>query len=164
MYLRSDSAAGVRFLAAMAEGRGVKPSARAAGVGKETGYRWLRERFLASRALGVSVADARAELGYFSARVVEWDRDRAIGVPVRHHLAVPVDAEAEFWSRFLGGEDSETARRAAGIGRSTAYRWMQRRFLTLRDGGAPAAAVRRRLRIGPFRAAAWEAERRRALE
>jgi IS30 family transposase len=97
MYLQSDSAAGVRFMAAMAEGRGVKPSARAAGVGKETGFRWLRERFLASRALGVSVADAQAELGYFSARVVEWDRDRAIGVPVRHHLAVPVDVEAEFW-------------------------------------------------------------------
>jgi transposase, IS30 family len=72
MYLQSDSAAGVRFMAAMAEGRGVKPSARAAGVGKETGFRWLRERFLASRALGVSVADAQAELGYFSARVVEW--------------------------------------------------------------------------------------------
>ena len=164
MYLRSDSAAGVRFLAAMAEGRGVKPSARAAGVGKETGFRWLRERFLALRALGVSVADAQAELGYFSARVVEWDRDRVIGVPVRHHLAVPVDVEAEFWSRFLGGEDSETARRAAGVGRSTAYRWVQRRFLTLRDGGAPAAAVRRQLRIGPARAAAWEAERRRALQ
>ena len=164
MYLRSDSAAGVRFLAAMAEGRGVKPSARAAGVGKETGYRWLRERFLASRALGVSVADAQAELGYFSARVIEWDRDRATEDPVRHHLAVPVDAEAEFWSSFLDGEDIEIARSAAGIGRSTAYRWMQRRFLTLRNDGVPAAAVRRRLRIGPARAVAWEAERRRALE
>jgi hypothetical protein len=43
MHLRSDSAAGVRFLASMREGRGIKPSARAAGVGKETGYRWLRE-------------------------------------------------------------------------------------------------------------------------
>ena len=52
MYLRSDSVAGVRFLASMAEGRGVKPSARAAGVGKETGYRWLR----GCRGLRVQVA------------------------------------------------------------------------------------------------------------
>jgi hypothetical protein len=41
MYLRRDSAAGVRFLAAVKEGRGLKPSARAAGSGKQTGYRWL---------------------------------------------------------------------------------------------------------------------------
>ena len=46
MHLRSDSAAGVRFLASMREGRGIKPSARAAGVGKETGYRWLREAYV----------------------------------------------------------------------------------------------------------------------
>ena len=48
MYLRSDSAAGVRFLASVREERGIKPSARAAGVGTATGYRWLRESFLAS--------------------------------------------------------------------------------------------------------------------
>lgn len=49
MYLRSDTAAGVRFLASVREGRGIKLSARAAGTGKETGYRWLRESFLALR-------------------------------------------------------------------------------------------------------------------
>jgi hypothetical protein len=49
MYLRSDSAAGVRFLAAVKEGRGLKPSARAAGIGMATGYRWLRESFVALR-------------------------------------------------------------------------------------------------------------------
>jgi hypothetical protein len=49
MYLHRESAAGVRFLGAVQEGRGLKPSARAAGIGKETGYRWLREAFLALR-------------------------------------------------------------------------------------------------------------------
>jgi hypothetical protein len=52
MYLRSDSAAGVRFLAAVKEGRDLKPSARAAGIGKATGYRWLRESFVALRGQG----------------------------------------------------------------------------------------------------------------
>jgi len=58
MHLRSNSAAGIRFLASMRLGRGVKPSARVAGVGKETGFRWLRESFLALRDEGVSVAEA----------------------------------------------------------------------------------------------------------
>jgi hypothetical protein len=66
MHLRSDSAAGVRFLAGMREGRGLTPSARAAGVGKTTGYRWLREAFLALGEDGCSVEDAQAELGYYS--------------------------------------------------------------------------------------------------
>src|ERR1700722_9688086 len=41
MHLRSDSAAGARFLASMRVDRGSKPSARALGrVGTETGPRW----------------------------------------------------------------------------------------------------------------------------
>lgn len=52
MYLRADSAAGVRFLSSVREGRGLKPSARAAGVGKETGYRWLREAFVSAAGAG----------------------------------------------------------------------------------------------------------------
>ena len=63
MYLRSDSAAGVRFLAVVKEERGLKPSARAAGIGKATGYRWLRESFVALRGQGFSVEAAEAELG-----------------------------------------------------------------------------------------------------
>jgi transposase len=55
----------------MREGRGLKPAARAAGVGKATGYRWLREAFLALREDGFSVEDAQAELGYYSVRVLE---------------------------------------------------------------------------------------------
>ena len=79
MHLRSDSAAGVRFLASIREGRGLKPSARAAGVGKETGYRWLRESFVVLRDRGLSVAEAQVELGYFSPMVSRWDEQRAAG-------------------------------------------------------------------------------------
>lgn len=49
MHLRSSSAAGVRFLTSVKEGRGLKRSAREAGIGKETGYRWLREAYVAHR-------------------------------------------------------------------------------------------------------------------
>jgi hypothetical protein len=38
MHLSSSSAAGVRFLTTVREGRGLKKSAREAGIGKETGY------------------------------------------------------------------------------------------------------------------------------
>ena len=80
MHLHRDSAAGVRFLGAVREGRGVKPSARAAGVGKETGYRWLREAFGALREQGLSVLEAQALLGYFSALVLGWDERRTAGL------------------------------------------------------------------------------------
>jgi hypothetical protein len=69
MYLRSNSAAGVQFFAALREGRGLRPSARAAGVGKTTAYRWLREAFVDLRAGGCSVEKAQIELGYVSARM-----------------------------------------------------------------------------------------------
>jgi len=74
MHLNRDSAAGVRFLAAVLEGRGVKPSARAAGVGRETGYRWLREAFGALREHCLSVLEAQVMLGYSSALVLGWLR------------------------------------------------------------------------------------------
>jgi hypothetical protein len=103
MYLGSDCAAGVRFLAAVQEGRGLKPSARAAGVGKATGYRWLREAFLALRDSGCSVEDAQAELGYFSALALVWDQQRLTAPGRRrHHLAVDQATEDEFWRSFLG--------------------------------------------------------------
>jgi IS30 family transposase len=76
VHLRSASAAGVRFLAAMREWRGVKPSARAAGIGKESGFRWLRESFVALRERGVPNAEAQARLGYPSQRVLLWEEQR----------------------------------------------------------------------------------------
>ena len=56
MYQQFDSPAGLRFLAYIREGRGLKPSARAAGIGKETGYRWLREEYLRLRGEGLDHA------------------------------------------------------------------------------------------------------------
>ncbi len=91
MYLRADSAAGVRFLSSVRGGRGLKASARAAGVGKETGYRWLREVFLVLRSQGIGVDEAQAQLGYRSPLVQGWECDRlASRGDGRHHLAVPV--------------------------------------------------------------------------
>lgn len=81
MHLHRESAAGVRFLAAVKEGGGLKASARAAGVGKETGYRWLRESFLALRVQGLGVEAAQAELGYISALFARWDRRYPRGGP-----------------------------------------------------------------------------------
>jgi len=114
MHLHRDSAAGVRFLAAVREGRGLKPSARAAGVGKETGYRWLREAFGALREQGLSVLEAQAMLGYSSALVLGWDAQRTAGLrDGRHHLAVDASVEDLFWVRFAAGDSLGAARRAA---------------------------------------------------
>ena len=149
MVLRSDSSAGVRFLASVAEGRGIKPSARAAGVGKETRYRWLRDTFIELRRQGSSVKEARIELGISLSRAEEWDKHRvARGGDGRHHLAVPARMEKGFWVAYLGGGSLEVARRSAGVGRSTGYRWLQARFLAARRDGqsvkssAPMAAAR----------------------
>jgi hypothetical protein len=64
MHLRSSSAAGVRFLSSVREGRGLNRSAREAGVGKETGYRWLREAYVAHRRGGKSIAETEAVMGW----------------------------------------------------------------------------------------------------
>jgi transposase, IS30 family len=165
MYLRSDSAAGVRFLASMREGRGLTPSARAAGVGKQTGYRWLREAFVALREQGVGVAAGQASLGYFSPLVARWEQQRVSGRrDRRHHLAVGEEVEDAFWASFLGGETLGAACRAAGVSRASAYRWWRRRFTTLREQGVSVRSVARKLRLPRERSAVWEAERRKAHE
>jgi IS30 family transposase len=162
VHLRSDSAAGVRFLASVREGRGLKPSARAAGVGKETGYRWLREAFLALREQGFNASDAQAELGYCTPLAAVWEQTRADGGGGRHHLALALDVEEIFWTRYLGGDDLDSARRAAGVARSTAYRWLQRRYMLMREKDIPGRRIASELRLPSARAAAWEAERRRS--
>jgi len=149
----------------MREGRGLKPSARAAGVGKETGYRWLRESFVVLRDRGLTVAEAQVELGYFSPMVSRWDEQWAAGGDgCRHHLAVDARVEDTFWILFDGGENLAVACRAAGVGRSTAYRWWQRRFMALRDEGVAPKVAARRLRVPQNRASVWEAERRQARQ
>jgi len=75
MGLRSDSAAGTRFLAAAHEGRGIKPAARSVGVHPWTGYRWLREAFLVLRRNALDVEAAQAELGCCTAKAQVWDEE-----------------------------------------------------------------------------------------
>jgi len=164
VHLRRDSAAGVRFLAAVREGRSLKASARAAGVGMETGYRWLREAFDALRNEDFGLEEARAALRCSSSRIQVWEQERlARRGDGRHHLAVDAAVEDAFWVSFAAGASVEAARRAAGVGRSTAYRWWRRRFLELRQQGVPVRGAARRLRVPPARANVWEAARQRAV-
>ena len=79
MHLSSSSAAGVRFLTSVREGRGLKRSAREAGIGKETGYRWLREAYVAHRRGGKSIAETEAVMGLASAKSIAWEAEVAAG-------------------------------------------------------------------------------------
>lgn len=86
MYRSSTSAAGIRFLSSITEGRGLKRSVREAGVDKKVGYRWLRERYLRHRRNGVPAAEAEAEaealLGFSSVRLSIWEAE--VGNSERH--------------------------------------------------------------------------------
>lgn len=159
MHLRRSSAAGSRFLALVREGGGLKPSARAAGIGKATGYRWLREAFVELRADGVGVAEAQQQLGFASPLVLEWERARVAAARGRHHLAVGQAVEDTFWSCFEDGASVDDARRAAGVGRATAYRWWRRRFGECRAQGLSVRAAAVSLRIAPAQARRWELDR-----
>ena len=77
MHLSSSSAAGVRFLTSVREGRGLNRSAREAGIGKETGYRWLREAYVAYRRGGKSIAETEAVMGLASAKSIAWEAEVA---------------------------------------------------------------------------------------
>jgi transposase, IS30 family len=85
MHLSSSSAAGVRFLTSVREGRGLNRSAREAGIGKETGYRWLCEAYIAHRRGGKSIAEREAVMRLASARSIAWKPRR--GPPVGITLA-----------------------------------------------------------------------------
>ena len=121
MFRASTSAAGVRFLSSIKEGRGLKRSAREAGVDKEVGYRWLREGYLRHRRSGVAAAEAEALLGFFSVRVAVWEAE--VANSERHHLRVDVGVETAFWTAYESGVELSAAASLAGVGRSTAYRW-----------------------------------------
>ena len=103
MYLSSSSAAGIRFLASVKLGHGLKPSARHAGIDKEVGYRLLREEYLQRRRDGKTSSETTAELGFATSRLVAWDAD--VGqVKDRHHLRVDVDEGASFGWRLIAGK------------------------------------------------------------
>lgn len=111
MHLERGSAAGVRFLAAIKEGSGLKASARAVGVGKETGYRWLRESFFALREQGLGLESVQVELGYSSPLFTRWDQRFPLGEEPGHHLRIQAQVEQAFWDRFLASGSLEAARR-----------------------------------------------------
>jgi IS30 family transposase len=146
MYISSASAAGVRFLAAIKEGRGLKRSAREAGINKEVGYRWLRERYLVLRRAGKTMVEATAELGFTTSRLLAWEADVTRDTD-RHHLRVDVRAEDAFWAAFDGGLRMDFAAGAAGVSRSTGYRWINKRFDQLRQSGLTVRGCQERLRL-----------------
>lgn len=162
MYLQRDCPSGIRFLAAVKQGNGLKPSARAAGIGIGIGYRWLRESFSALREQSVAVAAAQVQLGFHSPMVLEWEARRVVGGR-RHHLSVEAAVEDMFWGAFLGGANVNTACVLAGVGRSTGYRWWRIRFDAMRQEGKSVRVVARALRVSAVQAQSWDAERRQAV-
>jgi IS30 family transposase len=163
MYRQFDSPAGVRFLALIRDGNGLKPSARAVGIGKETGYRWLRDEYLKLRREGLSHAAAQAKLGFFSDRAEEWNERFLEGENGRHHFQVEPSVEEAFWAAYLAGANLEASTEASGVNRSTGYRWLYQRFVELRTT-LPASRVRKNLRLLPATSAAWETRRKMHLE
>lgn len=162
MHLSSSSAAGVRFLTSVREGRGLNRSAREVGIGKETGYRWLREAYVAHRRGGKSIAETEAVMGLASAKSIAWEAEVAAG-PGRHHLRVAVDAEARFWAVYDAGTGADAAASAAGVGRSSGYRWLGRRFCELRAAGFTVKGAQRLLRLSDQVTARAEGQRAAAM-
>jgi transposase, IS30 family len=161
MAFRSDSVSGVRFLAAVHEGRGIKPAARSVGVHPWTGYRRLREAFLALRSNGLDAEAAQDDLGCFTAKAQVWEKEFLAGLGNgRHHLRVRAEVEDIFWAHYDQGGSLSTASALAGVSRSTGYRWLQARFTALRDCGMSRAAAARQLRLSRGRSQRWELERR----
>jgi len=92
MGIRSDSAAGVRFLAAVHEGRGIKPAARSVGIHPDTGYGLLRRAFLTLRSQGLDAQAAQSDLGCFTAKAQVWEQEFLAGLgDGRHHFRVRVE-------------------------------------------------------------------------
>lgn len=160
LYLSLSSPQAVRFLALIREGRGLKPSARIAGIGKETGYRFLRERYLQLRRSGSDPAAAVTVVGVTSSRVASWEA--RLNLDGRHHLRVKLSVEERFWSAFHAGASVEDAAVESGLGRATGYRLVRRRFDELREGSS-VASVAVTLRLSGKRADLLERERRSRL-
>lgn len=158
MYLSSTSPAGVRFLASIKQGNDLKPSARSAGIGKETGYRWLRERYLEFRRDGSSPADSMAALGFVSSRIPAWEATVS-GTTGRHHLQANAEDEAAFWAAFEGGKSLDESALAGAVSRSTSYRWLHIRFDQLRSSKVTVTRCQSLLRLTDQRCRSFERER-----
>lgn len=158
MYLSSGSPTGIRFLASIRQGNGLKPSARAAGVHQEVGYRWLRESYLEFRRDGKNPAEATEALGFTTSRLPAWEAEVG-GASGRHHLRVSVEDEATFWEAFDAGKDLAQSALVAGVGRSTGYRWLQIRFEQFRGQKVTLKRCQARLRLTDQRCQALEHDR-----
>ncbi|GAA1874612.1 hypothetical protein GCM10009715_21750 [Paeniglutamicibacter psychrophenolicus] len=158
MYLSSSSPTGIRFLASIKQGNGLKPSARAAGIHKEIGYRWLRESYLRFRSEGLGPAEATEALGFTTSRLPAWEAAVAVATG-RHHLQANVQDETEFWAAFARGTRVDQAAEAAGVSRSTAYRWIRARFDELRGSKVILKRCQTLLRLTSHRCQGLERER-----
>ena len=132
-----------------------------AGIDKEVGYRFLRDRYLALRRDGMSTLDAVDTLGFRSTRVASWEA--AVAHDRRHHLRVDAAREQSFWHAFASGSGVAVSARATGVSTSTGYRWLERRFVELRVNGIGVTGCARRLRLSRVRADRFERERLRLL-
>jgi transposase, IS30 family len=127
----------------------------------ETGYRVLRDAYIRRRLEGVDFEAAQAELGFRSSRVESWELKIAevLRDGDRHHLQHDAAVENLFWDCYASTLSASDAAKAAGIGRSTAYRWLRGRFFGLRDQGCRRAAVAATLGVDAVLAARWDQAR-----
>ncbi|WP_461186785.1 IS30 family transposase [Arthrobacter sp. Z4-13] len=162
MYQQFDSPTGVRFLALIKEGKSFRESVRVTGIGKETGYRWLRDEYLRFRSKGRDHAAAQTELGFTSRNAEEWNK-RFLRGAGRHHFQVDPAVEEAFWSSYSTGVSVGAATASAGVKHTTGYRWVYRRFVLLRSR-LPLAEVVEALRLSPGTSVSWETQRRQERE
>jgi len=106
----------------------------------------MREAFIELRDGGLSVHEAQESLGFISPSMPAWDHAR-LASDNRHHLQHPIEVESAFWSASERGASLRDATGLAGVGRSTGYRWLHRRFLQLRQDRVPVRAAALALRV-----------------
>lgn len=159
MAKNADAAAQARFLGLVRDGRGLKYSARTAGVHLDVGYQWLRAEFFLLREGGLDCEQSRATLGCVTSKIAVWEASFISGSYNRHHLRVERSREKTFWSAFAVRRTVRQSAVVAGVGSSTAYRWIEQRYYQLRADGVSETQARRRLRLSKTRAGAWESRR-----
>lgn len=122
----------------------------------------LEEAYLRQRRSGILAKDVLADLGFRSSLVQVWETRVSNGND-RHHLRVDVEDEATFWRLFDCGVSTTEARTAAGVSRSTVYRWIEKRFTQLRGQGLSSRQCALRLRLTAMQYESLEARRVTAL-
>ncbi|RJT75422.1 IS30 family transposase [Arthrobacter cheniae] len=162
MHQQFTSPTGVRFLALMREGKGLKPSARAVGIDKGVGYRWLRDEYLRFRSEGLDHGQAQAQLGFASSKAEEW-KEWFLTHDGRHHLQLDLTVEEQFWASYSTGMSLKGAGASVGLKHTTVYRWVYRRFVELRRHSA-LGQVTKDLRLSFNTAARWEAQNKKEIE